>query len=77
MLERDSLKLLDEALATLEQGFAALPGEAGDFMVMPEGMTIRPNGQAGIACPVLRSKQEAKTGSWPLRPARILFEGAP
>ncbi|HET7176271.1 MAG TPA: hypothetical protein VFK21_09685 [Gammaproteobacteria bacterium] len=38
MLERDGLKLL---------------GEGGDFMVMPSGMTIRPNGQAGIACPVL------------------------
>jgi hypothetical protein len=63
MLERDSLKMLD--------------GEAGDFMVMPGGMTIRPNGQAGIACPVLRSEQAAKTGSWPFRPARILFEGFP
>ena len=25
MLERDSLKVLDEALAVLEQGFAAMP----------------------------------------------------
>jgi hypothetical protein len=47
MLERDSLKVLDEALAVLEQGFASMPGEGGDFMVMPGGMTIRLNGQAG------------------------------
>jgi hypothetical protein len=40
MLERDSLKALEE-------------GEAGDFMVMPGGMTIRLNGQTGIACTVL------------------------
>jgi len=62
MLEHESLKALDEALAVLEQGFAAMPGEAGEFMVMPSGMTIRPNGQAGIACPVLPAEQESVAG---------------
>lgn len=62
MIERDSLKALDEALSILEQGFSAMPGEDGVFMVMPGGMTIRPNGQAGIACPVLPAEQESVAG---------------
>src|SRR5579885_2054362 len=37
-------------------------GEGGEFMVMPSGMTTRPNGQAWIACPVLPAEQESGAG---------------
>ncbi len=67
MLERESLKVLEEALSILEQGFSEMVEAFGDAsMVMPGGMTIRPNGQARTALPcAARSEQEAKTGSWP------------
>lgn len=75
MLERDSLRMLDEALAVLEQGFAAMPGEAGIFYGHA-GWHDRPAERAGmdnLPC-AARGAWIAERGSWRLPPARILAQ---
>ena len=45
-------------------------------MVMPCGMTIRPNGQAWIACPLLPAEQESEAGELAVRrqPEGFIFD---